>query len=79
MSRLLRQARWLVLLLAGAAGAQGVTLPPAERFTLENGTVIVLVEQHEVPLVGLRAMLAGGASAEALKAAADAIRARLGG
>ncbi len=64
MSRWLRCGGWLALLLAGTATAQGVTLPPAERFTLENGTDVVLVEQHEVPLVGLRAMLAGGASAD---------------
>jgi len=64
MSRRFRPLGVLVLLLAGTAAAEGVTLPPAERFTLENGTVVVLVEQHEVPLIGLQAMLPGGATAD---------------
>lgn len=44
--------------------AAGVTLPDAERVVLENGTVLVLNENHEVPLIGLEAMIRGGASAD---------------
>lgn len=46
------------------AYAAGVTLPDAERVVLENGTVLILSENHEVPLIGLEAMIRGGASAD---------------
>lgn len=60
--------RWrpLVLVLyaiffTGAASAQGVTLPAAQRVQLENGIVFILHEKHDVPLVGLQAIIRGGA------------------
>lgn len=46
------------------AFAAGVTLPKAERVVLENGTVLILNENHEVPLIGLEAVIRGGASAD---------------
>jgi len=51
----------LSLLLATAANANGVTLPKHERVVLENGTVLLLSEKHDVPLVGLEAVVRGGA------------------
>lgn len=51
----------LCLLSAGIAMAQGVTLPDAERLVLDNGTILILNEKHDVPLLGLKAVLRGGA------------------
>ena len=48
-------------LLSGAAVAQGVTLPDFERVELDNGTVLLLSEKAEVPLVSVTAILRGGA------------------
>ncbi len=50
-----------LMLLAGAAFAQGVTLPDFERIELDNGTVLLLSEKPEVPLVSVTAILRGGA------------------
>lgn len=47
-----------------AAIADGVTLPSAERVVLENGTVLILNENHDVPLIGLEAVVRGGASTD---------------
>jgi len=43
------------------AAAQGVTLPEVERVVLDSGTVIVLHEKRDVPLVGVEAVIRGGA------------------
>jgi predicted Zn-dependent peptidase len=48
-------------LSGGAAFGQGVTLPDFERIELENGTVLLLHEQRDVPLVAVSAVLRGGA------------------
>ncbi|MEE8425767.1 MAG: pitrilysin family protein [Woeseiaceae bacterium] len=48
-------------LLSAAVLAQGVTLPAVERVELDNGVVIVLLEKRDVPLVGLEAVIRGGA------------------
>ncbi len=48
----------------GVALADGVTLPDAERVVLANGTVLILNEKHDVPLIGLQAVLRGGAAAD---------------
>jgi len=53
-----------LVLLAGAAFAQGVTLPDFERIELDNGTVLLLSEKPEVPLVSVTAVLRGGAVAD---------------
>jgi len=47
-------------LLLGHAIADAGVLPPATDFTLPNGTVVQLVEKHEVPEVVLDATLRGG-------------------
>ena len=49
------------LLAASAASAQGVTLPAIERVELDNGAVLLLHEKHDVPLIGIEAVLRGGA------------------
>lgn len=54
----------LLLFMAIAAEANGVTLPDARRLVLENGTVLILNEKHDVPLIGLQAIVRGGASAD---------------
>jgi zinc protease len=55
---------FIVLLLAtlgSAAFAQGVTLPAFHRFELDNGTVLLLSEKPEVPMIAVTAILRGGA------------------
>jgi predicted Zn-dependent peptidase len=49
------------MLQAGAAFAEGVTLPPFERVELPNGTVLLLTAKPDVPLVSVTAVLRGGA------------------
>ena len=48
-------------LVSLAALAQGVTLPAVDRIELDNGVVIVLLEKRDVPLVGVEAVIRGGA------------------
>lgn len=50
-----------LLLLSSRAGAIEVTLPQHERVELPNGTVLILSEKHDVPLVGLEVIVHGGA------------------
>jgi len=54
----------LALLPTAIAFGDGVTLPAAERIVLENGTVLILNENHDVPLIGLQAVVRGGAAAD---------------
>jgi len=51
-------------LFAGLAFASDVTLPDYERVVLSNGTVLLLSEKHEVPLIGLQAVVRGGSVAD---------------
>lgn len=55
----------LLAALPLVAGAQGVSLPAYETFTLDNGATVLLMEKHDVPLVALQARIAGGALADA--------------
>ncbi len=41
--------------------AQGYKLPPYEKFKLPNGLTIFLMEQHEVPVISVSAILPAGA------------------
>ncbi len=50
----------LLLLVAGLAHAAGLALPDYERVELANGTVLLLSEKHDVPLIGMRAVVRGG-------------------
>lgn len=64
MRRLVAAVSVLMLSFAfvgAAALADGVTLPTYERVVLDNGTVLILNRHAEVPLIGLRAILKGGA------------------
>jgi len=54
----------LALLPAAIAFGDGVTLPAVERIALQNGTVLILNENHDVPLIGLQAVVRGGAAAD---------------
>jgi len=51
----------LVLVFPALALAQGVTLPEVERVVMDNGTVLILHEKDDVPLIGLEASIRGGA------------------
>jgi zinc protease len=64
MSRLKMLVAALTFLVSMGAYGEGVTLPEAERVVLENGTVLILNENHDVPLIGLRAVVRGGAAAD---------------
>ena len=50
--------------VAFGALAAGIELPEYERVELDNGAVLLLSEKHDVPLIGLRAVIRGGASAD---------------
>ncbi len=50
-----------ILLTPGAALAQGVMLPEPHHVELENGAVFILHEKHDVPLIGVEAIMRGGA------------------
>ncbi len=54
----------LTVFVLSSSFAAGVTLPDARRVVLDNGTVLILNENHEVPLIGLEAIIRGGASAD---------------
>ena len=54
----------IALLLTGVASANDVSLPDYERVVLDNGTVLLLAEKHDVPLVGLHAIVRGGSVAD---------------
>lgn len=56
----LRNTAFVLLLLAAGALAD-VSLPAYERVELENGALLLLSERHDVPLVGLEAVVRGGA------------------
>ena len=58
MKRLLAIA---LLVVAGLARAQGVTLPEPHFVELDNGAVFIVHEKRDVPLVGISAMIRGGA------------------
>lgn len=51
----------LALLLAKTALAQTFKLPQYQKFTLKNGMVVYLMEQHEVPLINVSAVFDAGA------------------
>ncbi|HSG59296.1 MAG TPA: pitrilysin family protein [Woeseiaceae bacterium] len=61
MKRVLLTAALACCALAGQAAAQGVTLPAVERVELDNGVVLLVTEQRDVPLVGLEVIVRGGA------------------
>lgn len=60
----LRTLLLILGLVGSAASADGVTLPKFERVVLNNGTVLLINEKHDVPLIGLQAVVRGGAVAD---------------
>lgn len=50
-----------LLLVPAAALAGGYGLPPYEKTVLDNGLTVVLMEQHEVPLIDVNVIVGGGA------------------
>jgi len=52
------------LLLAPVVCAADLTLPEYERVELANGAVLLLSEKHDVPLIGMRAIVRGGSLAD---------------
>lgn len=52
------------LLLGGIAFAQGVALPEPQIVELENGAVFLVHEKRDVPLVGITAIVRGGATTD---------------
>lgn len=58
-------ALFTLLALSGQlASAEAFTLPAPERVVLENGTVLLLHQKTDVPMVGMQAVLRGGAVAD---------------
>jgi zinc protease len=57
-------AVFLLALVPGSAFSADVTLPAFHRFELDNGTVLLLSQRPEVPLVSVTAILRGGAVAD---------------
>lgn len=55
----------LILLLqhpvAFASAASSITVPRFERVAMPNGTVLLLMERHDVPLISFTAVMRGGA------------------
>ncbi len=50
--------------MPGRGEQSAFKLPRRQRFTLSNGLDVVLVEQHEVPLVEFRMLVRGGSSVD---------------
>ena len=59
----LRRIAFVCIPLLGGSFAfsQGVTLPEYHYVELDNGVVFLLHEKHDVPLIGIRALINGGA------------------
>ncbi|MGB5687879.1 MAG: pitrilysin family protein [Woeseiaceae bacterium] len=53
-----------ILLLSPALWAADFSLPEYERIELPNGAVLLLSEKHDVPLIGLQAVVRGGSVAD---------------
>lgn len=51
----------LLIILGIPVTAQGYKLPPFEKFKLPNGLTIYLMEQHEVPMINVSAIIPAGA------------------
>jgi len=64
MMYLKRRVALTLMFVSAAAFGDGITLPAFERTVLENGTVLLLNENHDVPLIGLEAVVRGGATAD---------------
>jgi len=54
----------VLCLLSAAAAAQNVTLPEYHYVELDNGAVFILHEKRDVPLIGVRVLISGGATTD---------------
>lgn len=54
----------LLVLVTPALWAADFALPEHERVELANGTVLILSEKHDVPLIGMRAVIRSGSAAD---------------
>ena len=54
----------LLAFVAAVANAQDVSLPEYERVELDNGTVLLLAEKHDLPLIAMQAVVRGGTVAD---------------
>jgi predicted Zn-dependent peptidase len=55
-----------ILAYCASVSAQEITLPDYERVVLDNGAVLLLAEKHDVPLIGMQAVVRGGTAADPL-------------
>jgi zinc protease len=60
-STLFTAVAFLACILAGWAAGEGPQLPSSRKLALTNGLTAVLMEQHEVPLISIRAVVRAGA------------------
>ena len=60
----MRSLLLVIALIVAPAWAGNLRLPDYERVVLDNGVVLLLAEKHDVPLIGLRAIVRGGAAAD---------------
>lgn len=51
----------LITFISIKINAQDYKLPPYQKFTLANGLTVYLMEQHEVPMISVSAILPAGA------------------
>lgn len=58
----------LIALVSITVNAQDYKLPPYQKFTLPNGLTVYLMEQHEVPMISVSAILPAGAIYDGEKA-----------
>lgn len=54
----------LLLLCCAPCFAAGISLPPYERVTLDNGTTLLLMRKPDVPMVSVRVLVRGGSLAD---------------
>lgn len=49
---------------AGTTNAQGLKLPPYKKLKLKNGLTVLLMEQHEIPIISLSFIVKSGSVAD---------------
>jgi predicted Zn-dependent peptidase len=54
----------VMLLVAPLCRAADITLPAFERVVLDNGTVLLLNEKRDVPIIGMNAIVRGGSTTD---------------
>jgi len=65
MRRSLFLALALVSLWCAPRAASAIELPPTRQVRLPNGTLLILAEKHEIPMIAFYALLRGGSIADA--------------